>query len=254
MVLIGHSQGGLLTKATVVESGDRFLATLSNKPIDEVQLSDQSRDLLRRALFVHPLPFVRTVVFVATPHRGSYVAGGWLAHQVAWLVSFPVDVTRVMTEFATFDRQALTVERLRGAPTAVENMTPSNRFVQILSQLPIATGVTAHSIIAVEGTGPPQGQNAASSSTTARTSTGLRPRSWCAQRTRASRTRTRSRRCAASSSRIWGRREDAAAARPEVHAGLPTARVAEKHDKLCALPSRQGLALDGNSYRRTIVE
>jgi pimeloyl-ACP methyl ester carboxylesterase len=159
MVVIGHSQGGLLTKATVVESGDTFWATLSNKPIDEVKLSDRSRDLLRRALFIHPLPFVRTVVFVATPHRGSYVAGGWLAHQVKRLVSIPLDVSRVMTEFATLDRQALTVEGLRGAPTAVDNMTPSNRFVQALSQLSIAPGVTAHSIIAVEGTGPPQGQN-----------------------------------------------------------------------------------------------
>jgi len=56
MAVIGHSQGGLLTKAMVVDSGDRFWANVSSKPIDEVQLSDQSRDLLRRAVFFHPLP------------------------------------------------------------------------------------------------------------------------------------------------------------------------------------------------------
>ena len=132
MVVIGHSQGGLLTKAMVVESGDRFWANVSNKSIDEVRLSDQSRDLARRAAFFHPLPFVQTVVFVSTPHRGSYVAGGWLAHQVARLVRAPLDVTRIVTELGTFDRQALAIEGLRGAPTAVDNM---------------------------EGTGPPQGKN-----------------------------------------------------------------------------------------------
>jgi hypothetical protein len=33
-------------------------------------------------------------------------------------------------------------------------MTPGNRFIQNLASLPIADGVVAHSIIAVEGDGP----------------------------------------------------------------------------------------------------
>jgi pimeloyl-ACP methyl ester carboxylesterase len=130
MVVIGHSQGGLLTKTTVVESGDAFWRNVSRKPFDEVRMSDTSRDLFRRTVFVSPLPFVRRVVFVATPHRGSYVAGSWLAHQAARLVRAPLDVTRLVTEFATFDRDALAVERVRGAPTAVDNMTPGNPFVR----------------------------------------------------------------------------------------------------------------------------
>ena len=45
------------------------------------------------------------------------------------------------------------------APTAVDNMSPGNRFVRTLSASPIAPGVTAHSIIPVTNEGPPQGQN-----------------------------------------------------------------------------------------------
>jgi triacylglycerol esterase/lipase EstA (alpha/beta hydrolase family) len=159
MVVIGHSQGGLLTKTTVVESGDAFYRNLSTKPIDQLRLSDASRDLLRRATSVHPLPFVRRVIFLATPHHGSYIAGSWIAHQVARLVKAPLEVTKFTTEFATLDRDALAVRKVQGAPTAVDNMTPGNRFVKTLANLPIAPGVKAHSIIPVKGDLPPQGQN-----------------------------------------------------------------------------------------------
>ncbi len=159
MIVIGHSQGGLLTKTTVVESGDAFWGNISRKPLDELRISDASRDLLRRVVFVHPVPYVRRVIFVATPHHGSYVAGSWFAHLGAKIVHAPLDVTRVVTEAATLNKEALLVEGVRGAPTAVDNMTPGNRFVRTLAQLPIVPGVTAHSIIPVKGSLPPQGQN-----------------------------------------------------------------------------------------------
>jgi triacylglycerol esterase/lipase EstA (alpha/beta hydrolase family) len=159
MIVMGHSQGGLLTKMTVVESGDAFWRNLSREPLDEIEVSDETRDLLRRVMFVHPLPFVRRVVFVATPHHGSYIAGKWLAHQFARLISAPLAVTSVMTSLATFDRNALVVQGIRGAPTAVDNMTPGNPFVKTLARLPIAPDVVANSIIPVDAAPPPQGKN-----------------------------------------------------------------------------------------------
>ena len=50
MVVIGHSQGGLLTKAIVVDTGDRVWEAIAYKPIDEVRVSPEGRDLLRRAV------------------------------------------------------------------------------------------------------------------------------------------------------------------------------------------------------------
>jgi len=75
MVVIGHSQGGLLTKMTAIHSGSVMWDSFSSRPLDELKLSDETRELLRGALFVEPLPFVHRVVFISTPHRGSYVAG-----------------------------------------------------------------------------------------------------------------------------------------------------------------------------------
>jgi triacylglycerol esterase/lipase EstA (alpha/beta hydrolase family) len=159
MVVIGHSQGGLLTKTLVVEPGDRFWRNVSNRPLEDLHLSGETSDLLRRALLFHPLPFVSRVIFVSTPHHGSYVAGSWLAHQAARLIRMPVDITRTVGDLATFNRKDLAIQGIRGAPTAVDNMTPGNPFVKTLAQLPIEPGVRAHSIISVKNPGPPQGQN-----------------------------------------------------------------------------------------------
>ena len=41
-------------------------------------------------------------------------------------------------------------------PTSITNMNPDNRFIQSLAAISIADGVVAHSIIAVEGDGPPE--------------------------------------------------------------------------------------------------
>src|SRR5207249_526940 len=78
MVLVGHSQGGLLVKLTAVDTGSRLWDSISRVPLAELPASDDFRTLLCRALFVEPLPFVRRVVFVATPHRGSFRTGAWV--------------------------------------------------------------------------------------------------------------------------------------------------------------------------------
>jgi len=156
MVVMGHSQGGLLTKTMVVEPWTALWANMSSKPIEQLHLQEETRDFLRGALLFHSLPFVRRVIFVATPHHGSYVAGNWLAHQVARLVRFPLDVTSVFADVVTRNRDALAAGRLRkGLPSSVDNMTPGNPFVRTLAKLPIVPGVAAHSIIAVKDDRPP---------------------------------------------------------------------------------------------------
>ena len=67
MVVIGHSQGGLLTKLTVTDTGDKLWRALSDKPLAELKLTDKQRALLQKAMFVQPLPFVRRVIFISTP-------------------------------------------------------------------------------------------------------------------------------------------------------------------------------------------
>jgi hypothetical protein len=41
-------------------------------------------------------------------------------------------------------------------PSSVDNMNPSNPFIQTLASIPIREGVAVHSIIPVLGEGPPE--------------------------------------------------------------------------------------------------
>ena len=75
MIVLGHSQGGLLTKLTAIDAGDVFWRNISDEPFEAAELPPETEDLLRRALFPTPLPFVSEVIFLATPQRGSYLAG-----------------------------------------------------------------------------------------------------------------------------------------------------------------------------------
>jgi pimeloyl-ACP methyl ester carboxylesterase len=152
MVLIGHSQGGLLVKMQVVDSGDRFWNAASKKPLDELRLSDQTRDLLQRGLFVTPVPEVTRVVFICTPHRGSFVAGrNIIANLVRRLVTLPFALTGAAADFAR-NPDAFGAGFI--VPSAVDNMSPQHRFVRTLQEIPVAPSIKAHSIIAVAGDGP----------------------------------------------------------------------------------------------------
>lgn len=156
MVVIGHSQGGLLTKLTVINSGSKFWDNFSKVPIEELNIKPETRDLVRRALFVEPVPHVRRVIFVATPHRGTPLSAIGIVRWLTRFITLPVNIAWAATDLLTLNKEGLLKRRIDRIPSAVDNMSPSNPFVKTLSSLPIVEGVTAHSIIAVKGDRPPQ--------------------------------------------------------------------------------------------------
>ena len=147
MVLIGHSQGGLLVKMQSISSGDRIWNAVSRKPLDQLRLSDSTRDLFRRGLFVEPLPEVARVVFISTPQRGSFVAGWRFVTDLARrLTTLPFRLTGVAADLA---RNPDAV-RNPFVPTATDNMSPRSPFIQGLQEVPVAPPIKVHSIISVE--------------------------------------------------------------------------------------------------------
>lgn len=157
MVLIGHSQGGLLAKLMVVDGGSRFWDTVSEAPLDQLRVSDETRAVLQRSMFPTPLPFVERVIFVATPHRGSDIAAlvvGRFRWLLDWALTLPPNLLRMTGEVLTGSEDPLLRHRLRqGLPRSVDNMSPGNPAIRTLASLPIAPGVTVHSIIAMEAGG-----------------------------------------------------------------------------------------------------
>jgi pimeloyl-ACP methyl ester carboxylesterase len=154
MVVIGHSQGGLLTKSTVVHTGDRLWRVFSTNRLEDLQISESDRQKLQHALFLEPLPFVNRVVFIATPHRGSYLSSGFVRSLAARLVSLPQNlVTRGQDIFklaAGSDAEKFLHGRM---PTSLDGMSPKNPGLLAMAEIPVTPQVKAHSIIAVEGDG-----------------------------------------------------------------------------------------------------
>jgi hypothetical protein len=154
MVLIGHSQGGLLVKVQGISSGDRIWNSVSRKPLDQLELSDQSRELLRRGMFVEPLPEVARMVFICTPHRGSFVAGrNFIANVVRKLLTLPFALTGIPAELNR-NRDALVAGVNPVVPSAVDNMSPRHHFIKTLQEIPVVPSITVNSIIAVDTDGP----------------------------------------------------------------------------------------------------
>jgi len=152
MVLVGHSQGGLVSQLLVTSGGDRIWSGISSQPFEEHELPDDTRQLLRRCMYFEPLPFVKRVVFISTPHRGSFVAGGWIGSISRSLITLPKRVTQLNPDLKKADR--LPPEIRKEIPDSIANMKPDSVFVKTLGTLPFAPGVHLHSIISIDGEGP----------------------------------------------------------------------------------------------------
>jgi len=157
MVIIGHSQGGLLTKLTVTDTGDKIVRGVTGKGLDELDLTPGQRELIReRAVFDH-LPFVKRVIFISTPHRGSFLAGDWVRNLVRRLVFLPVDIVRqtVILGKALAAAEVPEEWRISENRTSIDSMSPKNPSLLALAEIPLAQGIKGHSIIAVQGEGDP---------------------------------------------------------------------------------------------------
>jgi hypothetical protein len=156
MVVAGHSQGGLLTRLLVTTSGDRFWHNVSEEPFESLDLTPDERTKLRSIIWFEPVPQVERVVFLATPHRGSFVAGGFFGKLGSDLISLPGNLVTGTTNIVRRNFARLTKDHVGALPTAVDNMQPGSTFVQALADCPLSPRVKVNSIVAVDGDGPPE--------------------------------------------------------------------------------------------------
>jgi pimeloyl-ACP methyl ester carboxylesterase len=154
IVLIGHSQGGLLAKWVAIDSGSRLWDTLSKKPPEELHLSAETKKLLRRVFFVTPLPEVRRVIFIATPQHGSFVAEAPIGQLLARLVTPGARILKALRDLADDNPEDLGIRPGSIPSDSLWSMSPSNPLLQALATIPVSPKIAAHSIIAVEGNGP----------------------------------------------------------------------------------------------------
>ena len=150
MVVVGHSQGGLLTKFLVVDPGDSLVHTLTGRDLDALDMSPRDKEAVRRLVMAKPLPFVKEVVFISTPHRGSYRSKSWVRKLVRALVTLPVAIVQSTSTY--YDYFSDDVKKVLGGSrivTSADAMSPDNPVLKALADIPLAPGVKGHSIISV---------------------------------------------------------------------------------------------------------
>jgi pimeloyl-ACP methyl ester carboxylesterase len=156
MVVIGHSQGGLLTKLTAMDTGEVLVRTATGKALSELKLSDDEEKLVRRIAVFEPLPEVKRVVFISTPHRGSYQAGDFVRKLARRFLSLPKQAMQTTSELLRLTPKIGSDFKL--ASTSIDTMSTDNPGLLALAEIPVAPPIKAHSIIAVKEDGiPPEG-------------------------------------------------------------------------------------------------
>ena len=95
-----------------------------------------------------PFPHVSRAIFIATPHRGTSVAGGRLGRWMAGFIRFPVTVLEELAHTLAPNAAASSHESLGHIPNSVDNLDENDPFVRAAADFPISAQVNYHSIVA----------------------------------------------------------------------------------------------------------
>jgi len=153
MVVIGHSQGGLLAKMMAVDGDMSWWNDAVGTPIEDFGFPPDQEKLLRTAIDFDPVPDVRRLIFICTPHGGSFLADKGFSRAIAKMIALPTELMG-LGETLTRSGKKLPHSLESRIPTSLDNMRASNPYLQRLGRAPLAPGVKAHSIIAIGDADP----------------------------------------------------------------------------------------------------
>lgn len=160
MVIIGHSQGGLLTKLTAIDTKDKLLKAVIKDDLDKINVDKETKAIIKNNLVIEHLPFLKRVVFISTPHRGSFLSKSYVRNLVRDLVTLPQTLIKQSMNIYGFLSDGF--KHLWGGkvPTSIDSMSPNNPGLNMVADMPLAEGIKGHSIIAIDGDeNPPNGND-----------------------------------------------------------------------------------------------
>ena len=152
MVIVAHSMGGLLSKTLIQNSGDAFFSpTATNghgrKILDD--LSSEQRNFVLNMFVFSCQPYVKRVIFLATPHQGSDLATWKIIRLYSRWVTLPhflednIKKIMVRTKLKKPDDDIY-------VNTGLDNLSPDDYILKKLQQIPFQPGIPYHSIIGNE--------------------------------------------------------------------------------------------------------
>ena len=154
MVLIGHSMGGLLSHAMAIDSGDKFWHLNSDRRFSEIVGEPEVLGELEKYLFFKPLPFVKRVLFLATPHRGSVLSHNVIGRVSTSLISDPDHIANLLAKLIKSNPDAFDSRQFRRMPTSIETLDTSSPILRAMLTMQPNPETAFHSIIGALRPGP----------------------------------------------------------------------------------------------------
>ncbi|WP_305804340.1 alpha/beta hydrolase [Stenotrophomonas sp. YIM B06876] len=158
MVLIGHSMGGVLARLMLSDPAE----VLWNDLLQRYELRgprlQRVQAKLGPLLHYQPQPNVERVIFLASPHRGTDIAGNRLGRMIGKLVRLPLTILGKFEDvFLALQSPPGTEQKAEKPriPNSIDNLKSNDPFVQAAADLPLAPGLKYHSIIAQRKPGVP---------------------------------------------------------------------------------------------------
>jgi pimeloyl-ACP methyl ester carboxylesterase len=149
MVLVGHSLGGILAKMMVQRGGLQLWQTVCTRPIEPLIGPTEECRLEQQVFFYKPVPEVRRVIFIATPHRGSPLASGRLRELGAQLCWWPNRFRQAHEVLLSQNEPDVFARGFhRQLATSADELDPEHPLLLRLCDLGIDSSVRSHSIIA----------------------------------------------------------------------------------------------------------
>ena len=152
VVVVAHSMGGLLAHTLASDSGNFLWNVFANRPLDTLSLRPAERSTILQYFFFRHQDCIDRVIFLAVPHRGSWLAAGFIGSIGNRLVRHSRIPAEAMKELAGEYPGILTPYfvrvNTRGGPTSLFSLAP-NPLLDSLAALPIR--VPFHSIIGNRG-------------------------------------------------------------------------------------------------------
>ncbi|MBV8969257.1 MAG: alpha/beta fold hydrolase, partial [Verrucomicrobia bacterium] len=136
-VLIGHSMGGILSRAQATNSDMVFWDKAFGDKADSLYKTIPADSVVKRALIFKADPTIHRIIFIATPHRGSSIATGGIGKLGISLIQVPLKLVSLIPKSAI---EALApngdASKYR-LPTSINSLSPKNKFLLALADLPI---------------------------------------------------------------------------------------------------------------------
>lgn len=148
MVLVGHSLGGVLTHMAASESGRDVWDGTLNLPPEALRVAPGTRAKIDELLFFHPLPYVRRLVFIATPHRGSPLARSLVGRYFTGRIRESPEQAALVAEIKAWNGPAVIRDEAFGSASinAISNLRIDSPLLQAVGRLPVAPGIQYHTI------------------------------------------------------------------------------------------------------------